>query len=228
MKRPVEFTLDSTFAQQCYEQLQLEIVQGILKPGEKLKVEPIKNRFGIGQSPVREALSRLAAFGLVEVEDNKGFRVAAISEQDIRDTYAVFTEIETLALFWAMQHGDEAWETNIVAQLYRLSTVELSSSRVSPTLWSQRNYDFHLALIAGCKSETLFEIRRHLYMKFDRYNQMSYNLSIDLAHGNHEAHKALADAVLKRDMIKAKALLFEHINGQLENTIKEFKLHDLF
>ncbi len=228
MKRSVEFTLDSTFAQQCYEQLQLEIVQGILKPGEKLKVEPIKNRFGIGQSPVREALSRLAAFGLVEVEDNKGFRVAEISELDIRDTYAVFTEIETLALVWAIEHGDEEWETNIVAQLYRLSTVELSTSPVSPSFWAQRNYDFHVALISGCKSATLLEIRRHLYMKFDRYCQMSYRLSDYSSHGNHQAHKELADAVLKRDIVKAKALLFEHINSPLEDIIKEFKQHELF
>lgn len=228
MKRSVEFTLDSTFAQQCYEQLQLEIVQGILKPGEKLKVEPIKNRFGIGQSPVREALSRLAAFGLVEVEENKGFRVAQISEQDIRDTYAVFTEIETRALVWAIERGDDEWETNIVAQLYRLSTVELSASPVSSTLWLQRNYDFHIALISGCKSKTLLEIRRHLYMKFDRYCQMSYQLSNYSSHGNHKAHKELADAVLKRDIIRAKALLFEHINAPLEEIVKEFKQHNLF
>ena len=227
MKRSVEFTLDSTFAQQCYEQLQLEIIQGICKPGEKLKIEPIKNRFGIGQSPVREALSRLAAFGLVEVEENKGFRVAAISERDIRDTYAVFTEIETLALVWAMERGDEEWETQIVAQLYRLSTVELSASPVSPMLWAQRNYDFHVALISGCNSKTLLEIRRHLYMKFDRYCQMSYRSNYS-AHGNHRAHQELADAVLKRDIIHAKALLCEHINAPLEDIIAEFKQHNLF
>lgn len=228
MKKSVEFTLDSTFAQQCYEQLQQEIIQGICKPGEKLKVEHIKNRFGIGQSPVREALSKLSAFGLVEVEENKGFRVAEISEADIRDTYAVFTEIETLALGWAIEHGDEEWETNIVAQLYRLSTVELSKSSVSLALWVQRNYDFHLALILGCKSETLLEMRRHLYMKFDRYCQMSYGLSNYSAHGNHEAHKKLADAVLQRDAVKAKALMAEHINGALEDIVTEFKKQNLF
>ena len=85
MEKKTRFTSESTLAQQCYVQLQDEIIAGTLKPGEKLKVEPIKQRFGIGQSPVREALSRLAARGLVEVEDNKGFRVAMISQADIRD-----------------------------------------------------------------------------------------------------------------------------------------------
>ena len=206
----------------------MEIIQGICKPGEKLKIEPIKNRFGIGQSPVREALSRLAAFGLVEVEDNKGFRVAPISEEDIRDTYAVFTEIETLALAWAMEHGDEEWETNIVAQLYRLSTVELSTSPVSLSLWIERNYDFHVALISGCKSATLLEMRRHLYMKFDRYCQMAYGLTSYSAHNNHDAHQLLAEVVLQRDVVRAKALMVKHINGPLEDVIKEFKVHDLF
>ncbi len=228
MKRSIEFSLESTLAQQCYEQLQIEIIQGILKPGEKLKVEPIKQRFGIGQSPVREALYKLSAFGLVDVEDNKGFRVAAISQADIRDTYEVFTTIETTALAWAIKRGDEQWEANIVAQLHKLSIIELSEKPTSSALWAWRNYDFHVALISGCASPTLLEIRRHLYMKFDRYCQMAYQLSKDTTHNNHEEHKQLAQAVLQRDGTHAKQLMIEHINEPLERVILEFQHHNLF
>lgn len=228
MKRSIEFNLESTLAKQCYEQLQAEIIQGVLKPGEKLKVEPIKQRFSIGQAPVREALYKLSAFGLVDVQDNKGFRVTEISEQDIRDTYEVFTNIEVTALLWAIKRGDEDWEANIVAELHKLSLLELSEKNVPTSLWAQKNYDFHVALISGCKSPTLMEIRRHLYMKFDRYCQIAYQLSKQTNHNNHDEHKSLAQAVLQRDIRQVKQLMTEHINEPLEMVIQEFKNHNFF
>jgi len=228
MKRSIQFLSDLSLAQQCFERLQLEIVGGVLKPGEKLKVEPIKDRFGIGQSPVREALSKLSALGLVETEENKGFRVAAISQADIRDCYAVMTAIESLALTWSIKHGDDEWKANIVAQLYKLSLVEQSTVPVSDDVWLERNADFHLALISGCKSPLLLELRSSIYSKFDRYCRMSYGLSNQNLHINHEHHKELADAVLARDTVRAKKLMHDHINGALEDVIQIFKDQNLF
>lgn len=227
MKKLVEFSLETSLAQQCYEQLQQEIIQGILKPGEKLKVQPIKDRFNIGQSPVREALSKLSAFGLVDVEENKGFTVAAVSQNDIRDVYKVFTEIEVTALAWAMKFGDEEWEADIVAQLHKLTIIELAQKKVLSHVWAERNYDFHLALIAGCQSPTLLEMRHHVYMKFDRYCQMSYQLSHDNVH-NNACHQELAAAVLQRNIKEAKKLMIDHINGPLEDVIKKFQDYNIF
>ena len=226
MKKSVEFNLESTLAQQCFQQLQAEIIQGILKPGEKLKVKPIKQRFGIGQSPVREALSKLSAFGLVKIEENKGFRVAPVSLADIYDTYKTFTSIENMALALAIELGDDDWEAQIVAQLHKLSNIELAETQIPLTIWIEQNYNFHLALISGCGSANLLEIRHHLYMKFDRYCQMSYQLLKHNLHDNNQAHQELARAVLQRDSNQAKKLITAHINEPLEDIIKKFKNHN--
>lgn len=223
MEKKVRFTSDSTLSQQCYEQIQNEIIDGVLKPGEKLKVAILKDRFSVGQSPVREALSRLAAFGLVDSEDNKGFRVATISESDIRDTYAIFTNIENIALAQAIEHGDDTWEASIVAELHKLALIENRNTFDSYALWAERNYNFHVALISGCNSPTLLEIRRNLYMKFDRYCRMTYQFTKDQLMVNHEEHKKLAAAVLQRDTKAAQALMTHHINGPLEDVIKKFR-----
>ena len=227
MEKKVKFTSDSTLAQQCYEQLQSEIIEGILKPGQKLKVGPIKERFAIGQSPVREALSRLVAFGLVDTQDNKGFRVSTISEEDIRDTYGTFTYIENRALALAMEKGDDAWEASIVAALHKLALIENRGVLGPYAVWAERNYNFHVALISGCNSPTLLEIRRNLYMKFDRYCRMAYQITKDELSVNHEEHKKLAEAVLKRDVKKAHALMTYHINGAIEDVIKKFQENKL-
>lgn len=223
----VRFKSDSTLAQQCFEQLQNEIIEGILKPGEKLKVEPIKERFSIGQSPIREALSRLVAFGLVEVEENKGFRVARVSEEDIRDTYQIFAHIENLALELAMKHGDDAWKASIVGALYKLSLEEQKKGPISYALWAERNYDFHLALISGCNSPILLQIRRDLYMKFDRYCRMAFKFTKHNLLANYQEHTALAEAVLNREVKKAKALMECHILGAVDDVIKQFKLNNI-
>jgi DNA-binding GntR family transcriptional regulator len=214
---------ENTLAQQCYELLEAEIIEGVLAPGTKLKVEPIKQRLGIGQSPIREALSRLVAVGLVEVEDNKGFRVATISEDDVRDTYAIFADIENLALTRAIKNGDQEWEASIVAALYKLGLVEGKKERGRYEEWVVNNYNFHKALIAGCNSPVLLDIRNNLYKKFDRYCRIAYHaMQHSLAH-NHEEHKKLSEAVLARDTKKAQALMTHHLNGGLDDVIQILK-----
>jgi len=223
----MRFTSEATLAQQCYEQIQNEIIEGVLRPGEKLKVGPLKERFSIGQSPVREALSRLVACGLVDVEDNKGFRVAQISESNIRDIYDIFIRIEIMALELAIKRGGTEWEAGIVAELYKLSLIENRKNAVLCNEWAEQNYNFHVALIAGCKSPVLLEIRRNLYMKFDRYCRMAYQLTKESLSVNHEEHAQLAQAVLTRDVKKMKSEITYHISGALEDVIKKFKQNKL-
>jgi GntR family carbon starvation induced transcriptional regulator len=223
----IAFAPENSLAQQCYEQLQQEIIEGILKPGEKLKVVPLKKRFNIGQSPIREALSRLVAFDLVTFEENKGFRVAAISEADIRDTYATFTRIEKMALCLAIEKGDDSWEALIVSELHKLGILEHRTPAASYAIWAERNYNFHVALISGCNSPLLMKIRRTIYMKFDRYCNISYNLSKEELPRNHARHAELAAAVLARDTKKASSLLTSHINEPLEAVIETLKKNNL-
>ncbi len=227
MQKKIRFIAESTFAQQCYEQLQSEIINGVFNPGEKLKVEHIKTRFGIGQSPVREALCRLAAFGLVTIENNKGFRVAAVSQADVRDIYKTFTAIENMALALAIKHGDATWEANIVAELYKLSLIENQNIHDHYAVWAERNYNFHVALIAGCNSPVLLDIRYHLYLKFDRYCQLAYNLTKNKLATNHAGHEQLAQAVLAKDLKTAQALMTHHINGALEDVISVMREQEL-
>ena len=233
MSAEIVFTSENTLVQQCYEQLQNDIIAGVLKPGEKLKVERLKERFNVGQSPVREALSRLSAFGLVEAKENKGFRVARVSEVDIRDTYAMFTSIENMALDLAIKHGDDAWESAMVAALHSLSLAEGKDSAIHYPTWAERNYNFHVALISGCGSPILLDIRRHLYMRFDRYCHMAYQIATENVFttenlvANHEEHKKMVAAMLGRDSKKVQELMSYHINANLEAIIQKLRLNNL-
>lgn len=218
---------NANLVQQCFEQLENDIITNVLVPGEKLRIEMLKKRFGVGQSPLREALSRLVASGLVTVKHNKGFYVAPISENDIRDIYETFNLIENLTLQKSLEHGDDRWAATIVASLYELSLAETQKKIIDSKTWQERNYAFHLALVSGCNSPALLQIRNELYKRFDRYCHMSFSVMKHSLEHNHKAHQELADAALKRDATKACNVMNAHICGSLENVVQALKNHKL-
>src|SRR5687768_506882 len=107
------------------DRLRVDITNCELAPGEKLKLVDLQRRYEAGVIPLREALSRLAATGLVELEDQKGFRVAPVSREDLQDITSVRQQIECLALRQAIEIGDVEWESRVVATHHRLSRVSM-------------------------------------------------------------------------------------------------------
>ena len=77
--------------------LEDEIVGGAIPPGAVLRQETLSERFEVSRTPVREALRRLAALGLVSFEPNRGVRVRSISADELREAFLVRAELEALA-----------------------------------------------------------------------------------------------------------------------------------
>jgi GntR family carbon starvation induced transcriptional regulator len=132
-----------------------------------------------------------------------------------------------MALSLAIERGGENWQTEIVTQLYKLTLIEISSDPISYDQWAERNYHFHVALIAGCNSPILLDIRRTVYLKFDRYCRMPFQIGKKEFISNHQEHEQLVDAVLTRDVKRATDLMHHHINDSLEDVITQFKKNGL-
>src|SRR6185503_9639094 len=77
--------------------LEEAIVSGEIAPGTVLRQEQLSERFEVSRTPVREALRRLAALGLVSFEPNRGVRVRSVSPAELREAYLVRAELESLA-----------------------------------------------------------------------------------------------------------------------------------
>jgi len=105
----------STLGAEVYEVLRAELLHGILRPGQKLRMVELTRRFGVSQSVVREALTRLGEQGLAVALPQRGFRVRALSVADIASLTESRVEIESVALKLAIERGDVYWETGIVA-----------------------------------------------------------------------------------------------------------------
>ncbi|HEY6075227.1 MAG TPA: GntR family transcriptional regulator, partial [Gaiella sp.] len=87
----------STKADDIARELEDEIVSGVIPPGTVLRQETLSERFEVSRTPVREALRRLAALGLVSFEPNRGVRVRSISAHELREAFLVRAELEALA-----------------------------------------------------------------------------------------------------------------------------------
>src|SRR5690349_24429686 len=90
-------TLDSTKADDIALVIEEAIVSGELAPGTVLRQEQLSEQFNVSRTPIREALRRLAALGLVSFVPNRGVRVRTLSRDELHEAFLVRAELEALA-----------------------------------------------------------------------------------------------------------------------------------
>jgi GntR family transcriptional regulator, carbon starvation induced regulator len=198
---------------EAYTRIRTEILCCRLQPGQKLVIQELCTDMQFSLGAVREALSRLSAEGLVEAQPRIGFRVAPVTETDLRDITMVRTKIEIACLESAIHNGTLSWESNIMALLFELSKLKVedpADARRLNAVWADTHKRFHEALVAACDSPWLLRMRETLYLHSERYRWMS--LPRDRRHRNlHAEHEAIAKATVARDTGKACSLLSQHI-----------------
>ena len=207
----------TTLADRVFEDLRHDIVAGVFEPRQPLRLAELKARYGMGFSPLREALNRLAAGRFVVAVPKCGFRVASLSRDEMWDATRTRILIETEALSLSIAKGDDAWETGIVGTLYALNRQAERHDEARPCnaedlrLLEERHHAFHHALIAACGSAWLLDIFETLYMETARYRAPALAGSREVTDRDiRTEHTALADAVLARDTARAGALLKAH------------------
>src|SRR5882757_6942019 len=103
----------ATRTERVYEVIRSELLNGVLHPGQKLKMVEFTERFGVSQSVIREALTRLTEQHLLIATPQRGFRVRDLSIEDIAELTETRIQIESLALRLAVERGDLQWETGV-------------------------------------------------------------------------------------------------------------------
>ena len=173
-----------------------DIVRGRISADSWLRMEDLRERFDVGFSPIREALSRLAAEGLVELEPNRGFRVPALSRDDLVDIAVTRVAIETAALRRSIERGDHEWEVGVIAAIhrYRLKSENAFDDEATLQAWEDAHEALHAALIAACASPRLLGAQKRLQDQHLRYRRLIVipQIAIDAHVEEHERLVALA------------------------------------
>ncbi|MFH0728069.1 MAG: FCD domain-containing protein [Pseudomonadota bacterium] len=202
-----------TLIETAAERLIREIVACELAPGQKLLIADLKERYEMGASPLREALSRLCSSGFVVFDSGRGFRVAPMSKEDLEDITAVREVIETAALRRAIAAGDDEWEVGIVAAYARLERAAARHGEGDgpvPAEAEGAHKQFHGALVAACGSKRLIEAHSTLYDQARRYRHQMLELTYDLE-DFLRTHRELMRTTLAREADEACAKLAAHL-----------------
>jgi DNA-binding GntR family transcriptional regulator len=202
-----------TLAQSIYDQMRTDLLTGVFPPGSALRVEDMKQRYGASTSPLREAMFRLTAEGFLLLSNQRGFRAAPLSKEDLVDLSARRLETETNALVLSIQGGSEEWESEVVKRHYHFGLISRQVESGAKKLgedWEQRHRALHISLIEGCGSSWLLRFCFSLYDHFDRYRRAAQLGPSQLVPLTRD-EDALVAAALRRDQQGAVTILTEHI-----------------
>lgn len=199
----------------AYHNLKRDITRGLFRPGEKLLMSRLKERYDLGVGPLREALSQLVAERLVVAISQRGYRVAPMSLAELHDLYDARSQLEAMLLTLAIERGDDVWEAGILANAHTLSRVmEVNGPDEVLDVWDSRHKAFHTAMVAGCNSPHLLQMRESLFDQVERYRHLWLRATVfseTALENKRQEHAALVDIVLARDAAKAATMMREHL-----------------
>lgn len=212
----------STASSRIYETLRRDLVGGRFTAGEKLAINTLKEHYNVGLSPLREALNKLAAYGLLIQENQRGFRVPTLSRNELDDIANMRLELEGMAFERAIQHGDAVWEAELLAAAHRLKRADLSLDKGEE--WEILHSQFHRTLVAPCGSVWLLRFIEQLHDQFDRYRRLGPKMPT-VRQELDEQHHQLVELALQRDSKAARALMDDHIHKSYQVALKRYQDH---
>ncbi|GAV25578.1 GntR family transcriptional regulator [Carboxydothermus islandicus] len=202
-----------------FETLREAIINGVLKPGERLMEVQLAEELGVSRTPVREAIRKLELEGFVVMIPRKGAYVAGISLKDVADVFEVRAALESLAAGLAAERiTDEEIEELERVLVKQQSLAE--SDRLEDII--RADTDFHDVLYRASRNERLIQIVSHLREQIQRFRTASLSqpgrMRIAL-----EEHKEIVEAIAERNVEKAQALAREHIENAEQSMINGLK-----
>jgi DNA-binding GntR family transcriptional regulator len=213
-------TLDTTKADDIALVIEEAIVSGELAPGTVLRQEQLSEQFNVSRTPVREALRRLAALGLVSFVPNRGVRVRQIVRDELRQAFMVRAELEALvtglatprmtkAGLAALADAEERF-TELTEELLDRRRNEAERTRLTGD-WVRANYRFHDVIYTAADVPYVEAVAKSARRTFlSRWRPGGPEID-DLYEQNARQHRAILGAIAARSAEGARALAHEHV-----------------
>lgn len=212
-----------TLSEFIYKRLKTDILWGKLRPGDSLKSDHLRTKYGIGISPLREALSRLTSERLVTSTGQRGFRVAELTKEDVLDTMETRIIIEKNALIDSMRNGDIDWEKDVVSSFYALSRLQIPTDEGEQAeFFSKYHRDFHMALLSGSGSSWQKQFSALLFDQAERHRVVIFQIDgrSPVRRNAMKEHKDIMEAVLARNERVASKLIEQHYRDTATSLVR--------
>lgn len=198
----------------AYEELRRRILTGDIPQGSVLSQSQLAQEIGVSTTPLREALRRLAAEGLVQLESHRDARVASLTAEEARDLYVIRENLDPLAAGLAADSRTPADIANIESTLKQLTPLHDATDLAAMTV----HREFHRAIYGASHNPLLIGILEGLWDKADRYRQIGLQGQKDSENDRirvQEEHIQIAAAVVAGDAAQAREIMQQHVLGSL-------------
>lgn len=214
-------SLESTKADDIAVLIEEAIVSGELEPGSVLRQEQLSERFGVSRTPVREALRRLAALGLVSFEPNRGVRVRTLSREDLREAFLVRAELEALVteIAAAKMTAEALEELEDCEKRFARLTKEIRAHepggrrRELMADWMHANHAFHDVLYRTADVPYIESVAKSARRTFSGTTVWApVDDELDRLYERNQAeHRAIRQALQAGSIAGARELAHEHV-----------------
>lgn len=198
----------------AYGQLRTRILTGTLEAGSVIGQAKLAAELGVSTTPLREAIRRLAAEGMIDLEAHRDARVTAVSAEEARHLYQVRESLDPLAVSLAAQNRTKSDITRIEFALSRLEPIT-DAGDLEALL---RHREFHRAVYRASANPVLIDILERLWDKADRYRLVGLRHGGDTERDRTRVeaeHAAIYEAVATGNADAAAEVMTEHIRRSL-------------
>lgn len=206
-----------TKSEAAYYELRERVMDGRIPPGTDLDQESLAREIGLSTTPVREALRRLEAEGLVIQRAHFAIHVPELSRDEIRHIYAVRMMIEPEAVRLAAAEAPD--ETLAQVRLILEESLAAAPASLSPMGRLQINRDFHRGMYAASGNDILTGILDSLWDRCDRYRLQLLKQDTTVESSTRE-HQEMADAFCAREGDKLADMTRHHLIGSAETLVE--------
>jgi DNA-binding GntR family transcriptional regulator len=208
--------IKSSLADQIYDIIRERIINLNLDFGERIDVQKLAEEFGISQTPILFALNRLSDTGLVVRQARTGFYVLELTEKDLEEIYDLREMFEVHALKTAIKNVSRSELENLKQRMK--SVPQIADDQRRKELFHETDRTLHLMIIEGCGNKKAKELFLYVYgiVRISIFMGVEWEISL-------KDHVALVDAMLERDLDRARSVLEKHIHESKYYSITQLR-----
>ncbi|QTG81606.1 GntR family transcriptional regulator [Arthrobacter crystallopoietes] len=198
----------------AYEEVRQRIMVGTLEPGQPLAQSQLAAELGVSLTPMREALRRLDAEGLVYIDAHKNARVATLSATEAKYLFEVRERMDPMAAALAAERRTDSDIVRLKEAAARLKPLADESDLDALTA----HREFHRAIYTASHNELLINLLEGLWDKADRYRQVGLKTRKDSAADRRRVdreHASIMKAIIAGNAAEAERQMLQHVQGSL-------------
>ena len=200
-----------TKLEQAAEHLRSEIIEGRIRPGDRVVIDQVARELAMSPIPVREAIKQLEAEQLVTIKPHAGAVVTPLSHQDITEVFDLLIALEGVAATHACKHRSLE---DLDGFNQFIMKMDLHISANDQRAWVDANIAFHLAIAASAQMPLLYSCTRQAMSRWQRIRLTLFDLDVDEnAKAINQEHRQMVRLINERNDSALRALLTSHNNA---------------